>query len=45
VPFTLKDTAGNIIKLTPGNTWVELPRIGKGVAFVSGTDVTSVKYP
>lgn len=45
VPFTLRDTAGNIIKLTPGNTWVELPRIGKGVAFVSGTDVTSVKYP
>ena len=44
-PFTLKDTAGNIIKLTPGNTWVELPRIGKGVAYLPGTDVTSVKYP
>jgi hypothetical protein len=44
-PFTLKDTAGNIIKLTPGNTWVELPRLAKGVSFLPGTDPTSFKYP
>jgi hypothetical protein len=44
-PFTLKDTAGNIIKLTPGNTWVELPRLAKGVSFLPGTDPTSLKYP
>jgi hypothetical protein len=44
-PFTLKDTAGNIIKLTPGNTWVELPRVGKGVSFLPGTPPDSFKYP
>jgi hypothetical protein len=44
-PFTLKDTAGNPIKLTPGNTWVELTRVGKGVSFLPGTDPTSFKYP
>ena len=44
-PFTLKDTAGNEIKLTPGNTWVELPRIGKGVSYLPGTDPTTFAYP
>lgn len=44
-PFDLRDTAGNVIKLTPGNTWVELPRIGKGLAYLPGTDPTSFKYP
>lgn len=27
-PATLTDNAGNPILLTPGNTWVELPRQG-----------------
>jgi len=44
-PFTLKDTGGNIIKLTPGNTWVELPRVGKGVSYLPGTPPDSFKYP
>jgi hypothetical protein len=44
-PFTLKDTAGNVIKLTPGNTWVELTRAGKGVSYLPGTDPASFKYP
>ena len=44
-PFTLKDTAGNVIKLTPGNTWVELARAGKGVSFLPGTSPDSFKYP
>jgi hypothetical protein len=44
-PFTLKDTAGNEIKLTPGNTWVQLPRIGKGVSYLPGTDPTTFAYP
>jgi hypothetical protein len=44
-PFRLKDTAGNEIKLTPGNTWVELSRIGKGVSYLAGDDVAAVKYP
>jgi hypothetical protein len=44
-PFTLKDTAGNVIKLTPGNTWVELTRTGKGVSYLPDTDPASFKYP
>lgn len=44
-PFTLKDTAGNAIKLSPGNTWVELSRTGDGVALAPGTDPASVSYP
>ena len=44
-PFTLKDTAGDVIKLTPGNTWVELTRVGKGVSYLPGTDPASFKYP
>ncbi|MEY4068129.1 MAG: hypothetical protein RLZZ332_465 [Actinomycetota bacterium] len=44
-PFTLKDTAGNVIALTPGNTWVELVRVGKAISFLPGTDPTSFKYP
>jgi hypothetical protein len=44
-PFVLKDTAGSTIKLTPGNTWVELTRISKGVSYLPGTDPASFKYP
>jgi hypothetical protein len=44
-PFTLKDTAGNVIKLTPGNTWVQLARSGDGAAFDQGVDPTSFDYP
>jgi hypothetical protein len=44
-PFTLKDTAGDIIKLTPGNTWVELTRVGKGVSYLPGTPPDSFPYP
>ncbi len=44
-PFTLKDTAGNVMKLTPGNTWVELTRVGKGVSYLPGTAPTSFQYP
>lgn len=44
-PFLLKDTAGNGIKLTPGNTWVELSRVGKGVSYLPGTDPTTFAYP
>ena len=44
-PFTLKDTAGSVIRLTPGNTWVELTRIGNGISYLPGTDPASFKYP
>ncbi len=44
-PFVLKDTAGNVMKLTPGNTWVELTRVGKGVSYLPGTPPGSFQYP
>ena len=44
-PFTLKDTSGNVIALTPGVTWVELVRVGKGVSYLPGTPGDSVTYP
>ena len=28
-PFTLADDNGSVIALTPGRTWVELPRLGR----------------
>jgi hypothetical protein len=30
-PFTLHDTDGNVIALTPGRTWVELAKIGTSI--------------
>jgi hypothetical protein len=30
-PFTLADENGSVIALTPGRTWVELPRGGNTV--------------
>jgi hypothetical protein len=44
-PFALKDTSGNVIALTPGVTWVELVRVGKGVSYLPGTPGDSVTYP
>jgi len=44
-PFVLKDTAGSVIKLTPGNTWVELTRVGNGVSYLPGTPPDSFDYP
>lgn len=45
VPFELKDSSGAVIKLTPGTTWVELVRVGKGVSYLPGTAGDSVTYP
>ena len=44
-PFTLLDAAGKAILLTPGHTFVELARAGKGAVVPSGTDIGSVQYP
>jgi len=44
-PLTLTDAAGVPIKLTPGQTWVELPKAGKGVQVPAGTDPATVKFP
>ena len=43
--FTLTDTAGAPIKLTPGNTWVELPRLNKGADIPAGSDPAKIKFP
>ncbi len=43
--FTLTDSAGAPIKLTPGNTWVELPRPNKGADIAAGSDPAKIKFP
>lgn len=45
VPFTLKDSGGAIIKLTPGRTFVELARADKAAVIAEGVDPATVKYP
>jgi len=44
-PFTLKDSAGAPIELTPGRTWVEVVRKTKAAHVPAGVDPSSVKYP
>lgn len=43
--FTLLDAEGKPILLTPGHTFVELARAGKGAVAASVTDIGSVQYP
>jgi hypothetical protein len=43
--FALTDLAGAPIKLTPGRSWIELPRANKGADVPAGTDPTKVKFP
>lgn len=45
IPFTLKDSSGAIIKLTPGRTFVEVARSDKAAIIAEGTDPAEVKYP
>ncbi len=45
VPFTLKDSSGAIIKLTPGRTFVEVARADKSAVIDAGVDPDDVKYP
>lgn len=44
-PFTLTDTNGAAIMLTPGRTFIELARLGKTAIVPIGTDPKSVRYP
>jgi len=44
-PATLTDEAGNPIKLTPGRTWVELPRPGGANVIPAGADPDTVDFP
>ncbi|MBM3729670.1 MAG: DUF3048 domain-containing protein [Actinobacteria bacterium] len=43
--FSLTDLAGAPVKLSPGRTWIELPRANKGADVPAGTDPTKVKFP
>lgn len=43
-PLTLTDSAGAPIALTPGQTWVELPRTGHGVQIPANTDPATVAF-
>ncbi|MEO5974383.1 MAG: DUF3048 domain-containing protein [Ilumatobacteraceae bacterium] len=45
VPFTLTDSSGAIIKLTPGRTFVEVARAEKMAIVAVGIDPDEVKYP
>lgn len=44
-PFELKDSAGGIIKLTPGQTFVEVARAGKTAVVSPGMTQDEVKFP
>jgi hypothetical protein len=44
-PFELKDSAGGVIKLTPGQTFVEVARAGKTAVVTTGMTQDAVKFP
>lgn len=44
-PVVLTDAEGTEIGLTPGRTWVELSRTGKGAIVGRGVDAASVPFP
>jgi hypothetical protein len=44
-PFELKDSAGGLIKLTPGQTFVEVARAGKTAVVTAGMTQDEVKFP
>jgi len=44
-PFTLTDQDGKPIELTPGHTFIELARSGKGAPIPAGSDPADIKYP
>ena len=43
--FELKDSAGGVIKLTPGQTFVEVARAGKTAVVTPGMTQDEVKFP
>jgi hypothetical protein len=44
-PAVYKDASGNVIELTPGRTWIELPAPGEAAEIPAGTDPSTVAYP
>lgn len=43
--IAITDAAGAAIKLTPGRTWVEFPRVAKALDVPAGSDPTKLKFP
>jgi hypothetical protein len=43
-PFLLKDSSGAVIKLTPGQTFVEVARAAKTAVVPVGTSPDDVKF-
>jgi hypothetical protein len=44
-PWTLRDSAGAVIRLSPGRTFVEVARAEKVAVIGSGIDPESVAFP
>ncbi|MEI7753432.1 MAG: DUF3048 domain-containing protein [Actinomycetota bacterium] len=44
-PFALKDSAGSVVALTPGRTFVELGRADSAAPVPAGADMKSVRFP
>jgi hypothetical protein len=44
-PFTLTDTAGAVIRMTPGRTWIEVSRRNALAAVGIGVDPATVTWP
>jgi hypothetical protein len=45
VPLTLTDSAGAVIRMTPGRTWVEVSRRNSLAAVGIGVDPATVAWP
>ena len=45
MPFTLKDSAGAVVRMTPGRTWVLLARENKLATVGAGVDPKTVDWP
>jgi hypothetical protein len=45
MPFLLKDSSGAVIKITPGQTFVEVARAAKTAVVPVGTNPDDIKYP
>lgn len=45
LPFVYKDVTGQVIKFTPGRTWIEVIRAKSVINIAPGEDIKKVKYP
>ena len=45
LPFVYKDVTGEVIKFTPGRTWIEVIRAKSAINIAPGEDLKKAKYP